>query len=181
MRQPILAWILSLILSLTPLYSAEDVTLKNNSEGFKDGVYYIEGSDLIFTPPEGWLAADPKNLPANVKIIIAGKGSKEFPPSMNLAVEKYAGDLKSYLKIVKGINEQHKTPWKDLGTIKTGIGEASLSQVNMLTEWGEVRMMHVIAKYGDSIYILTASALKSEFSKFYPIFFAAMSSLREPK
>lgn len=71
--------------------------------------------------------------------------------------------------------------WKDLGTIQTQAGTGNLSQADTKTQWGNVRLMHVILIKNGNIYILTASALKEEFSIFYNEFFAAMRSLRIAK
>lgn len=137
-----------------------------------------EPGAVLFTPPTGWQIADPKALPASVKIMVVGKGMSEFPPSMNLGAEPFKGTLKDYLKIVKSINDSQGTAWKDLGQLKTQAGETSLSQVDVKTEWGEVRMMHVILVKDGTAYVLTSAALKDEFSKFYQDFFNSMKSLR---
>ena len=131
-----------------------------------------------FTPPEGWRMGEAKDLPPAVQIMVIGKGIAAYPPSINLAIEAYEGSTKSYLKIVKSINEKEGTRWKDLGAIQTEAGPASLSQVDISTKWGEARMMHVILVKQGYAYIMTASALKSEFPQFYKDFFAAMRSLR---
>lgn len=133
---------------------------------------------LVFTPPQGWQMADPKQLPPSVKAMIVGKGKSEYPPSMNLGLEEYDGNLKSYLKIVKSINDSQNAEWKDLGKIQTQAGSASLSQVDMRTEWGAVRLMHVILVRDGFAYILTAAAKSDEFPQFYNDFFTAMKSLR---
>ncbi len=137
-----------------------------------------EPGAVMFTPPEGWLLADPKALPENVRVMVVGKGAKEYPPSMNLTIETFAGTLKQYLKIVKAINENKGDEWKDLGTIQTEAGEASLSQVDIKSNWGTERLMHVILLKNGTAYILTAAALKDEFPKFYKDFFNSMRSLR---
>jgi hypothetical protein len=136
---------------------------------------------VVFTPPTGWYLADSSALPPTVKLMVIGKGKHPFPPSINLATQPYKSTLKQYLKTVKAINESQGTEWKDLGTIRTEAGNASLSQVDRKTEWGEERLMHVILLKNDYIYILTASALKDEFPQFYKDFFAAMRSLRVNK
>lgn len=136
---------------------------------------------IVFTPPPGWQLADSRALPASVKVMVIGKGKSVFPPSMNLATQPYKGTIKQYLKSVKAINDSQGSEWKDLGTIRTDAGNASLSQVDRKTEWGEERMMHVILLKNETIYILTASALKNEFPQFYKDFFAAMRSLRVNK
>lgn len=137
-----------------------------------------EPGAIMFNPPEGWRLADPKVLPPSVKIMVVGKGHGDFPPSINLGIENYSGTLKEYLKIIKSINEDEGSEWKDLGTIRTQAGTASLSQVDAKTEWGEIRMMHVILLKDGTVYILTAAATKDEFGRFYKDFFKSMRSLR---
>ncbi|MEC7838401.1 MAG: hypothetical protein VX777_00005 [Chlamydiota bacterium] len=133
---------------------------------------------VMFNPPEGWHLADPKALPPSVKLMVVGQSASSFPPSINLGTEKFDGNLKKYLNMIKSINESQGSDWKDLGTIRTQAGTASLSQVDAKTEWGEIRMMHVILVRETTAYILTAAALKEEFSKFYKDFFKSMRSLR---
>lgn len=136
-----------------------------------------------FVPPAGWKFADATTLPPNaklspkIKVTVIGEGQHPVRPMMNLFTEPYSGTLKQYLKMVKSINDAHGNDWKDLGTIKTASGPGSLSQMDNKTEWGLVRVMHVILLRDGQIYILTASALKEEFSNFYKEFFASMKSL----
>ncbi len=132
---------------------------------------------VMFTPPQGWRLADSNQLRPSVKIMVVGKGKHEFPPSMNLTTELFNGSLKDYLKIVKEINDAQGSEWKNLGSIRTTAGEASLSQADTHTEWGDVRMMHVILLKDETIYILTAAALREEFPNFYKEFFNSMRSL----
>ncbi len=113
--------------------------------------------------------------------MVVGKGPFAFPPSMNLSSEPYKGTLKQYLKVIKNMNAAQGYEWKDLGTINTEAGKASLSQVDTKTQWGDVHLMHVILLKNKTIYILTASALKQDFPVFYKDFFAAMRSLRLAK
>lgn len=133
---------------------------------------------VMFTPPAGWRNADVGALPEHVKVMVVGKGSSEFPPSITLGTEDYKGSLKQYLKRIKEINSSQGFEWKDLGTVRTEAGNASLSQVDKRTEWGDVRMMHVIMTKNGVVYILTAASLKEEFPKFYKDFFNSMRSLR---
>lgn len=132
---------------------------------------------ILFSPPLGWHFADAKDLPKSVKVMVVGKGSREFPPSINLGMEEFSGTLKQYLKRIKEINDSHGNVWKDLGTIQVQAGNASLSQVDSKTKWGEVRMMHVILLRDNVIYIMTAASSKDDFPKFYKDFFAAFRSL----
>jgi hypothetical protein len=133
---------------------------------------------ILFTPPEGWQMADANVLPSHVRVMIIGKGPSSFPPSLNLSWEPYQGTIKQYLKIVNNMNAAEGYTWRDLGTIQTQAGTGSLSQVDTKTQWGNVRLMHVIMIKNGHVYILTASALQEEFSLFYKDFFAAMRSLR---
>lgn len=137
-----------------------------------------ETRQATFKPPEGWRAADIKTLPPSVKFMVVGKGSREVPPSINLGFEPYQDTLKSYLKIVKDINSAQGDNWKDLGTVQTAGGPASLSQVDVKTEWGVIRQMHLIYLDQGVIYILTAAALRDEFPKFYNDFFEALRSFK---
>lgn len=133
---------------------------------------------VSFNPPVGWGQAETSSQLSTVKVMVIGKGEHAYPPSMNLATQPYRGTLKDYLKLVKERNDAKGDEWKDLGMIKTNAGNASLSQVDSKTEWGETRQMHVILLKNGNIYILTASALKEEFPKFYKQFFTAMRSLK---
>lgn len=133
---------------------------------------------VMFVPPQGWRYAEDKDLPRTVQVMVIGKGNGNFPPSINLATEKYPGTLKQYLKIVKSINDAKGSEWKDLGTIRTEAGDASLSQVDQKNQWGNVRMMHVMLIRNGTVYILTAAALKDEFPTYYKDFFNSLRSLR---
>lgn len=137
-----------------------------------------ESRQAVFVPPKGWRAADTKLLPKSVKFMVVGTGSHEVPPSINLGFEPYSGTLSDYLAIVKKLNAAQGDAWKDLGTIETKSGPASLSQVDVKTEWGMIRQMHVIYLDQGMIYILTAAALKDEFPKFYSEFFEALRSFQ---
>lgn len=158
-------------LSCSVLHAETVSPTKKASESNAEGI-------VLFTPPPGWRLADVNSLPSHVRAMVVGKGPSAFPPSMNLSWEPYKGTLRQYLKSVKNINEAQGFDWKDLGSIKTEAGKASLSQVDTKTQWGDVRLMHVILIRQGHIYILTASALKDEFSMFYKEFFASMRTLR---
>ena len=138
----------------------------------------IHGYEASFDPPTGWRNADSDKLPPHVKLIVVGSGGHDLPPSISLGTEKFDGTLKDYLAIVKKINESKGDQWKDLGNVETKSGPASLSQVDIKTEWGVVREMHLISLSNGMIYIMTAAALKKEFATFYPVFFKAMRSFK---
>lgn len=132
---------------------------------------------VTFIPPKGWKSADLEKLPSVIKTMIVGTGKENFPPSITLAIEPFSGNLKDYLKIVKNINNSEKTEWKDLGKITTKAGSASLSQFDEKSNWGTTRTMTTILVQNGNAYILSATALKSEFATFYKDFFEAMRSL----
>lgn len=138
----------------------------------------INAYEASFDPPKGWRTTDKAKLPPHVKLIIVGSGKFDFPPSITLGTENFDGTLKDYVQIVKKINQSKKDPWKDLGLIDTKSGEASLSQVDIKTEWGDVREMHLISLNNGVIYIMTAAALKKEFATFYPVFFESFKSFK---
>lgn len=171
---------LALVMS-TGLFSEENAPAELSPPATESNVVIQknEKADVAaFTPPSGWRIADNKALPPSVKIMVVGKGEHEFPPSINLGTEQFNGTLKDYLKVIKTINDAQGATWKDLGLIRTEAGDASLSQLDTKTEWGDVRMMHVILVKNGTVYILTSAALQSEFPKFYKDFFNAMKSFR---
>lgn len=132
---------------------------------------------VTFTPPKGWKSIPQEKLSPAVKALVVGEEKGHFPPSMCLAIEPFKGTLKDYLKIVKNINANAKTEWKDLGKIKTKAGIASLSQFDEASNFGTVRTMTTILVKNGNSYILSATALQAEFPDFYKDFFNAMSSL----
>jgi len=136
-----------------------------------------EPAAVTFTPPAGWRAADPKELSPSVKAMVIGKSKTNFPPSINISMHPYAGTLKQYLKMIKSENAALRAEWKDLGSIRTLAGDASLSQVDEKTEWGEIRLMQTILVKNGFAYILTAASTKNEFAGFYKDFFNSMGSL----
>lgn len=164
------------ILFFTPNFAAEIPSPSSSSIEETD-----ESGIVLFNPPIGWALADQKILPPSVKLMVVGKGSATFPPSMNLSTQPYNGTLKQYLKLIKTINDSQGYEWKDLGTIKTEAGNASLSQVDTKNEWGEIRQMHVVLLKNKQIYILTGAALREEYSQFYKVFFESFRSLRVDK
>lgn len=165
------SFFVSFIRAETPQPSTVPTQTEKGSDKNEEGM-------ISFTPPSGWHLAESNLLPAHVRAMVVGNGPSTFPPSMNLSWEPYKGTLKQYLKIIKNMNEAQGYEWKDLGTIKTEAGNGSLSQVDTKTQWGDVRLMHVILLKEGNIYILTASALKNEFSLFYKDFFTSMRSLK---
>ena len=172
--------VLATILSSSLYLSANEALPADEQRAIQENFFEQsrEPGAVLFTPPTGWHIADPKQLPPSVKVMVVGKGSSTYPPSINLAIEEYPGTLKQYLQIVKEINDRSGGEWKDLGTIQTEAGEASLSQVDAKTKWGTERLMHAILIKNGTVYILTSAALKDEFPQYYKEFFLTMRSLR---
>jgi hypothetical protein len=143
-------------------------------------LYYspVNSEEAKFLAPEGWHLTETDKLPPHVEFMVVGEGKLEFPPSMNLSTESYQGSLQDYIEIVKRINKKHGSQFKDLGKIKTDAGEGSLSQVDSISKWGPVRMMHVILVKDGRVYILTAAALKNEFASHYKEFFNSFRSFK---
>jgi len=142
-----------------------------------------ESADLQGTvslrPPSGWYRVqDSKKFPPHMQMMLVAKGSYKVPPSIYLCTEQYEGTLQDYLRIVKEINRSQGGEWKNLGMVPTSLGQASLSEATAVTQWGHMRMMHVILSHEGTIYILTGSALKEEFPKFYKIFYETLCSIQ---
>jgi hypothetical protein len=129
-----------------------------------------------FTPPVGWRLADQKALPEHVKVMVVGQGKRDFPPSINLAIDPFSGTLEEYMKVVKSILQSQKAIWKEIGTLDIGSLKGKLLQIDTRTKWGEERQLQLITVYDGAAYILTASALAQEFSDFSADFFAALKS-----
>lgn len=136
---------------------------------------------VTFKPPEGWRSVDASLLSPNVKALVIGPGSNTYPPSINLATESYSGNFTEYLKIVKSIGERKGVHWKDLGPFKTELGVGRLTQLDTQSEWGDVRMIHLIVLNQGTVFIVTAAALKDDFSKYYKIIFDSLRSLQIQK
>ena len=113
-----------------------------------------------------------------VKLMVVGKGKGHFPPSMNLITEQFNGTLKDYLRKVVSFNKAQGQEWKDLGTLMTQSGEASLSQAIQETPYGKVQMLHAILLKDGTIYLLTASSLQEEFPSHTKAFYEALKSLK---
>lgn len=134
-----------------------------------------------FTVPEHWSFADLASLPKTIKVMVVGKGNFEFPPSLHLGTEPFVGTLKEYMQIIKEINEAKNVDWRDLGMIQTEAGRGHLIQMDKKTQWGDVRYLQLILIRNEVVHIMTAAALKKEFSKFYKEFFASLKSLHVEK
>jgi len=122
----------------------------------------------FFCPPQNWEMANPSTLSPRVKIAFMKPTLSGFCPSINLSIESTSVSLPEYIKAVKSIHEQDRNNhWRALGKVHTEAGVAQLTQIDTPSEWGTIRMLQLIFLKEGSAYLLTAAALKSEFSKFY--------------
>lgn len=133
----------------------------------------------IFVPPNGWEAAQPKQLSEHVQIGFVGKGSTDFRPSINLATEEIDCGLKEYLQAVKEVHlAQQNTKWKKLGKIEMKCGQGELTEITSISPWGEVQMFQGIYVDKGKAYILTAAGLKKEFIQFQKELIQSIRSLQ---
>lgn len=138
----------------------------------------IESEFCYFIPPEGWNLADMSKLSPRVKICFIGKSSSNLLPSVNLATEEVSVTLKTYLDIVKRDCESDPNClWRDLGKYNTSFGEGRLTEREVKTQWGVSRQAQLIVIKDQRAYILTAGALKEEFSSHYQDFEKVFRSL----
>jgi hypothetical protein len=141
-------------------------------------VEYSQPSLCYFTPPSGWDIADPSSLSPRVKIAFLKSTSNGFCPSINLAIEETSVSLNEYLKAVKAIHEQDRSNnWRALGKVKTSAGLAQLTEIDSKTEWGPIRILQLIFLKDGQAYVITASALREDFSNYYKEIQSAFRSL----
>lgn len=133
----------------------------------------------FFIPPKGWEIADPKMLAPSVDICFLGKSSKGLAPTINLATEVVDVSLDAYIEEVRKIHSADPNcRWRDLGKFTARIGNGRLMELETPTEFGAARMVQLVVIKENVAYILTAAALKEEFSKYYKTFDAALRSLQ---
>lgn len=134
--------------------------------------------ECFFIPPIDWEMVDPHSLSPHVKVAFLKKEGKKFFPSINLSVEETNVSLGAYLKAVKSIHERdRKNHWRALGKMKTPAGLAQLTEIDSHSDLGAIRILQLILIKDQRAYILTAAALREEFSQYYQTFQAAFRSL----
>ena len=164
----------------TALYAlaVSPVFAKQHSTSIEKAVENASVSECFFLPPKNWEIADPRSLSPRVKIAFIKNTGKGLCPSINLAVEQTQVSLSDYLKAVKAIHEQDRNNrWRALGKVRTAAGLAQLTEIDSSSEWGSVRLLQLILLKSGTAYVLTAAALKEEFSDFYKEFQSAFRSL----
>jgi hypothetical protein len=149
----------------------------SSAELVKQQALAQEPGACIFTPPAGWSYVDPKALPPLVKLMVIGKGSKELPPSINLAVEETSLTQDEYLNSIKEMHQfDRRTNWSVIGTVTNQGRPVTITQLDTKTKWGDTRMLQAILLHDGVAYVLTATSTKTEFPKFGPEFTKAIRS-----
>lgn len=129
-----------------------------------------------FQGPKKWKKVV-DGLPAKVMVAFVGKSSSVLPPSINLAIERTTIDLTAYAKRAKQLHEQHPaTTCMAIGSINTKGGKAELLQIVSTTNCGEIQCLQAILVKENIVYVLTATALKDEYSKYYMQFFQSIKN-----
>jgi hypothetical protein len=132
----------------------------------------------FFIPPKDWELAKPESLSPRVKVGFFGKAKNEISPRVNLATEAIEISLPEYVKAVVALHRADpNNRVRDLGKMKIPEGDAHLIEIDAKKEYGEVRLLQLMLVKNKTAYILTASAAKEEFSKFYPVFQSVFNSV----
>lgn len=150
------------------LAGSVSASAKHHSPSIQKVAESTSFSQCFFTPPQNWEIADPHSLSPHVKIAFLKNTGKGFCPSINLAVEETSVSLSDYLKAVKAIHEQDRSNhWRALGKVRTASGLAQLTEIDSSSEWGPIRILQLILLKEGRAYVLTAAALREEFSNYY--------------
>ncbi len=141
-------------------------------------VFCLLASLCHFLPPPGWDCAAPKSASEPLAIGFIGKGKREIPPSINLAVEPTDLSLKDYIKAVKALHESDlHVAWKDLGEFTFKAGKGRLGEVCTSCPFGEMKVLQGIFLKDGCAYILTGAALKEEFTEHRAAILASLRTL----
>lgn len=131
-----------------------------------------------FVPPKGWEHVEGQEMPQDVRVVVRGSGKGALPPSMNLAIEKVACTQEEYVRVAQKLHQADpQASWSDLGTLQTSSGRANLWQIDIKTQWGEVRVLQAMRVAHGQAFVLSAAALKSEFPTFSKELLAALRTL----
>jgi|GEM_PF-2993743 len=142
---------------------------------------YVLAAVCLFSPPEGWEIADSKMPSKRAVVGFVDKTNSGFCPSLNLTQETVSIPIKEYLAIVQKNCQAKKLKWRQLGTLETLSGKAYLVEIESTTKFGPSRILQAILPFEDTVYILTAGALKKDFGKHAPVVERAMRSMQIEK
>lgn len=168
-----LTWILASLCTIgLPCFAKQQIS------AISAAVQAIESCECFFLPPTHWEITDPQTLPPCVKIAFTKKSNKGFCPSINLAIEETSSSLSDYLKAVRAIHELDRHhQWRLLGKVRTNAGLGQLTEIDLPTDFGPVRILQFILIKDNHAYIITAAALKEEIADYYKDFQTAFRSL----
>jgi len=132
-----------------------------------------------FTPPTGWLLADPSKLEEGVQVGFIESKRRLFSPSISLTLESVGDiDLKNYLEAVKTHYRADRTNrCRELGILDTSLGKATILQIEMENQWGEIRILQAISLHAGHVIIQTAASLKEDFARVQELFLSTFKSL----
>ena len=132
-----------------------------------------------FTPPQGWLIADPSKLEESVQVGFVESTKRLFSPSITLTLEPIGNiDLKTYLEAVKKHYHADRTNrYRELGIINTSLGKTPLLQIDMENQWGKIRVLQAISLHADYAVIQTAVCLQKDFLKVHETFLNTFKSI----
>ena len=132
----------------------------------------------FFIPPKGWIPNLEICAP-RVHICFLEPTSAGTPPTINLATEAVNVSLDAYIEEVRKIHSADpNSRWRDLGKFKSLLGDGRLFELETPAEAGMVRMVQLVVIKEGIAYILTASAAKERFSKYYQTFDEVLRSLQ---
>jgi hypothetical protein len=130
-----------------------------------------------FTVPDGWEQVRHISPKETVKILVRQPRAEILPPSINLVVEKVDVSLPEYLQVVKSLHKYiNNAELHDLGKINTKAGSAHLISIEMTSNWGDTKILQAMTIRDNIAYVITATALKNDFSVYYKDFFNAIKS-----
>jgi len=132
-----------------------------------------------FSPPEGWLIADPSKLEEGVKVGFIESKRMIFSPSITLTLEHIGDvDLKTYIEAVKRHYDADRTNHcRELGILTTSVGKTPLLQIEMENEWGKICILQAISLHAGYVLIQTAACLQKDFLRVNETFLSTFRSL----
>lgn len=133
-----------------------------------------------FMPPTGWEMRMPVERDAYIQVAFVGEQKGLLAPCIRYTTEVTECSLKEYVQAVREQQlaqaQQPQDRWTDLGPFRTKVGEGRLIELELATEVGQLRMLQVICMGTGQAHVLTAIALKEEFSSLRPTFLETLRS-----
>jgi len=135
----------------------------------------------FFTPPPNWVFLSPEKWAPRVEVAFIPKAKQGLAPSIVLAVEEIKVGLAEYLKVVRAIYKRtRKTSCYSVDLAEEGLahllGSAHLLRIDMETKYGPLCKLQLIFIKENKAYVLSATALKKEFSVYLKAFRETLKS-----